>query len=388
MSVKQRRYSAEFKTKVILDLISGDLTLGQICSKYQVSDKSVMGWKKKFMANASLAFDIDRTKSDYQAEIYDQKKQVSELHRQLGKRTAELEWASKKLKSLDFNQKKQMIKSERHRDLSVLKRCQLLGFHRSNYYYVASEGPSDQQDLLKAIDRIYSQSPFYGYRKMHQQLITEGYPVGINRVNTYMKDLCLYAIYPRKKHLTTLTNKQHKKYPYLLKDLEITFANQVWSTDITYIKINGGLVYLAAIIDWYAKAILAWKLSNTMDETLVMDTLNRALQDYGKPKVFNTDQGSQYTSRAHTKRLLELDIQISMDGKGRASDNIAIERFWRSVKYEDIYLHGYSHLRELKQGIKQYIDFYNYQRPHQTLAYRKPMDVYIESLTGGAKKVA
>ena len=340
------------------------------------------------MANASLAFDIDPTKSDYQAEINEQKKQVSELHRQLGKQAAELEWASKKLKSLDFNQKKQMIKSERHCELSVLKRCQLLGFHRSNYYYVASEGPSDQQDLLKAIDRIYSQSPFYGYRKVHQQLITEGHPVGINRVNTYMKDLCLYAIYPRKKRLTTLTNKQHKKYPYLLKDLEITFANQVWSTDITYIKINGGLVYLAAIIDWYAKAILAWKLSNTMDETLVMDTLNTALQDYGKPKVFNTDQGSQYTSRAHTKRLSELDIQISMDGKGRASDNIAIERFWRSVKYEDIYLHGYSHLRELKQGIKQYIDFYNYQRPHQTLAYRKPMDVYIESLTGGAKKVA
>ena len=191
-----------------------------------------------------------------------------------------------------------------------------------------------------------------------------------------MKELSLKAIYPAKKMKTMLANLENKKYPYLLKGMDINKPNQVWSTDITYVRVSGGFVYLAAIIDWYSKAILSHKISNTMDESLVLDVLNMALEEYGKPEIFNTDQGNQYTSHKHTQPLIDNDIKISMDGKGRATDNIAIERFWRSVKYENIYIQEYSSIRELKNGVNDYIKFYNHKRFHQALNYKKPMDVY------------
>jgi putative transposase len=190
-------------------------------------------------------------------------------------------------------------------------------------------------------------------------------------------ELGLKAIYPSKKVQTTLANIEHKKYPYLLREMDINKPNLVWSTDITYIRVDGGFVYMAAVIDWYSKAILSYKISNTMDSSLVIDVLDDALDKYGAPEIFNTDQGSQYTSEVHTQRLLEHGIQISMDGKGRATDNIAIERFWRSVKYENIHLSEYKNIRELKEGVAEYIEFYNNKRFHQSLGYKKPMDVYM-----------
>lgn len=390
MSAKQPKYSADFKTKVVLDLLSGDLTLGQICSKYSVTNKSVLAWKKTFLSNASLAFNIDSAVANYKAVIAKKDEEVNELHRQLGKRTAELEWASKKLKSLGFEQKKQLVKFELDKDslLSVSKRCELLGFNRSSYYYQESEGPADKPALLRAIDDIYSETPFYGYRKIYQQLLEDGYDIGINRVNSYMKELGLKAICPTKKVCTTLANLEHKKYPYLLRALNICYANQVWSTDITYVRINGGFVYLAAIIDWHSKAILSWKISNTMDSALVVDVLNAALADYGQPDIFNTDQGCQYTSNEHTQLLIDHGIKVSMDGKGRATDNIAIERFWRSAKYENIYLYEYNSLAQLKSGVAEYIEFYNHKRFHQSLGYQKPMNVYWDSLQGGFQEAA
>ena len=230
---------------------------------------------------------------------------------------------------------------------------------------------------LYAIDDIYSDAPFYGYRKVHQQLLENGFKLGANRVLKYMNELGLKAIYPSKKVQTTLANIEHKKYPYLLREMDINKPNLVWSTDITYIRVDGGFVYMAAVIDWYSKAILSYKISNTMDSSLVIDVLNDALDKYGAPKIFNTDQGSQYTSEVHTQRLLEHGIQISMDGKGRATDNIAIERFWRSVKYENIHLSEYKSIRELKEGVAEYIEFYNNRRFHQSLGYKKPMEVYM-----------
>ena len=178
----------------------------------------------------------------------------------------------------------------------------------------------------------------------------------------------------------TQPNIAHPKYSYKLRGLDIVRANQVWSTDITYIKIAGGMVYLAAVIDWYSKAVLSWRISNTMDTALVMDVLNEALSIYGKPEIFNTDQGSQYTSYIHTQTLIDNGITISMDGKGRATDNIVIERFWRSAKVERIYLNQYNTIKELKEDVTDYMQFYNYRRFHETLEYKKPMNVYFESL--------
>ncbi|HAT9256373.1 TPA: IS3 family transposase [Legionella pneumophila subsp. pneumophila] len=375
MSKKQKIYTAEFKTKIVLELLAGDQTLAQIASKYSLISRSIQNWKKIFLANASLAFNADAAVAGIKNTVIEQEKKIDELHRQLGKRTAELEWASKKLRSLDFKTKGTLIKSELG-DISILKKCALLDFNRSSYYYQESQPSQKKMSLLREIDSIYTEIPFFGYRKVYLQLIENGFKVGVNQVAKLMKELGLKVIYPSKKIKTTLANLAHKKYPYLLRDMDINKPNQVWSTDITYIRVNGGFVYLAAVIDWYSKAILSHKISNTMDESLVLEVLNNALEQYGKPEIFNTDQGSQYTSNKHTQLLLDNDIKISMDGKGRATDNIAIERFWRSAKYENIYIQEYKTIRELKNGVNEYIVFYNYKRFHQSLKYKKPMDVY------------
>ena len=387
MSKKQKKYSAEFKAKVVLELLSGDQTVGQICSKYSLISKSLLNWKKTLLSNASLAFNIDAAVSEFKTEIKSKEKEVNELHRQLGKRTAELEWASKKLKSLDFNQKKDLIQSELD-GISILRQCELFGYNRSSYYYEKVEFCPQKMNLLRAIDHAYTEAPFYGYRKVHQQLIEDGHRIGVNRVRNYMTELGLKAIYPTKKVRTTIGNPEHKKYPYLLRGMTINRANQVWSTDLTYVRVNGGFVYLAAVIDWHSKAILSHKISNTMDCSLVTDVLKEALDNYGTPEIFNTDQGSQYTSHEHTKILIENGIKISMDGKGRATDNIAIERFWRSAKYENIYLQEYSSIKALKTGVLEYIKFYNHRRFHQSLDYKKPMNVYNNSRFDAIKMAA
>lgn len=221
---------------------------------------------------------------------------------------------------------------------------------------------------------------------MHQQLLEDGFDVSINTVQKYRKELGLKAVLAVRAPNTSWADKQHPKHSYKLRGLPITRANQVWSTDITYIKIKGGMVYMAAIIDWYSKAVLSYKISNTMDSALVMSVLNEALSLYGKPEIFNTDQGSQYTSLIHTQKLKDNNIIISMDGKGRATDNIAIERFWRSAKCERIYLNEYHSIKKLKEDVSDYINFYNNKRFHQTLNYKKPINVYYESLQANDEK--
>ncbi len=215
---------------------------------------------------------------------------------------------------------------------------------------------------------------------MHKHSLEDGFSVSPNTVQKYRKELGLRAVLAVKAPYTSKGNKQHPIYSYKLKGLDITRANQVWSTDITYIRIKGGFVYLAAIIDWYSKAVLSYKVSVTMDTDLVMSVLNEALSLYAKPEIFNTDQGSQYTSYIHTDTLKQNGITISMDGKGRATDNICIERFWRSAKVEKIYLNEYERVSTLKEDVKEYINFYNHKRFHETLNYKKPMNVYWDSI--------
>ena len=227
--------------------------------------------------------------------------------------------------------------------------------------------------------------------KVYHQLLEDGFSVSPNTVLAYRRELGLQAVLAVRPPNTSWADKQHHKYSYKLRGLDIVRANQVWSTDITYIKIKGGMVYLAAVIDWYlpdrrdkcpwgTKTVLSWRISNTMDTDLVMGVLNNALSLYGKPEIFNTDQGSQYTSHIHTQTLKDNGITISMDGKGRATDNICIERFWRSAKVEKIYLNEYDKVSVLKNDVEDYMEFYNYRRFHETLKYKKPMNVYLDSL--------
>jgi putative transposase len=286
---------------------------------------------------------------------------------------------SGKLKSSDLSHKKLIIDKSEHKTISILQQCKLIGLNRTNLYYTSIVNPV-KQSIKNEIIKIFEDIPCYGYLKVHKELLERGHNVCVNTVQKYRKQLGLRAVLAVRPPNTSWADKQHPKYSYKLRGLDIVRANQVWSTDITYIKIKGGMVYLAAIIDWHSKAILSWRISNTMDTDLVMGVLNEALSKYGKPEIFNTDQGSQYTSYLHTQTLKDNGITISMDGKGRATDNICIERFWRSAKVEKIYLNEYFKISTLKDDVKDYMEFYNYRRFHETLDYKKPMNVYWDSM--------
>jgi len=284
-----------------------------------------------------------------------------------------------KLKSLDSSYKKELIDRDADKSLSVAKQCELVDYNRSNLFYMPMIN-STKVAIKKHIEKVFEEIPSYGYMKVYHQLLEDGFSVSPNTVLAYRRELGLQAVLAVRAPNTSWADKQHLKYSYKLRGLDIVRANQVWSTDITYIKIKGGMVYMAAVIDWYSKAVLSWNISNTMDTDLVMGVLNKALSLYGKPEIFNTDQGSQYTSHIHTGTLKDNGITISMDGKGRATDNICIERFWRSAKVEKIYLNEYSRVSVLKSDVKDYIEFYNHRRFHETLKYKKPMSVYFDSL--------
>jgi putative transposase len=260
-----------------------------------------------------------------------------------------------------------------HPKLSLSRQCALLGISRSSVYYRARRVDEEDLTLMGLIDRQYLQTPFYGSRKMAVWLRAWGYRVNRKQVRRLMRLVGITAIYRRPN--TSKPTPGHKVYSYLLRDVAVSRVNQVWGADITYIPMARGFLYLVAIIDWYSRCVLAWRLSNTLDVHFCLDALEEAMSK-GTPEVFNTDQGSQFTSETFTGVLLERGIQVSMDGKGRCRDNIFVERLWRSVKYEEVYLKAYQSVSEARVSIGAYMAFYNQERPHQGLAYRTPMEVF------------
>jgi putative transposase len=260
-----------------------------------------------------------------------------------------------------------------HAHLSIRRQCELVGLNRATFYYTPA-GESDLNlHLMRLIDEQYLKTPFYGWPRMTACLRRQGYPVNHKRVQRLMGLMGLQAIYPKPR--TTVLAEGHRVYPYLLHNLPITRPNQVWSADITYIPMWRGFMYLAAIMDWYSRYVLAWQLSNSLDGLFCLEALECAL-DQGQPDIFNTDQGVQFTAQAFTSRLEGAGIRISMDGRGRALDNVFIERLWRSVKYEHVYLYEYATVPELEKGLQDYFTFYNYERPHQSLSYQVPADIH------------
>jgi len=265
----------------------------------------------------------------------------------------------------------------RHPSLSVVRQCRLLDISRSGLYY--QPAPISQEDLtlMKLIDRQYLATPFYGARRMAAWLKNQGHQVNRKRVRRLMRIMGLKAIYRRPR--TSVPAAGHKIYPYLLNGMKITRPNQVWAADITYIPMARGFLYLVAIIDWYSRYVLSWRLSNTLDADFCVEALEEALQK-GRPDTFNTDQGAQFTGEDFTGLLEQHGVRISMDGKGRYSDNLFIERLWRTVKYEEVYLKAYQDGRDARAGIGDYFRFYNTERPHQALGYRTPAEVFASSL--------
>ncbi len=261
-----------------------------------------------------------------------------------------------------------------HPTLSIRRQCELVGLNRATFYWEPDgEAPFNLQ-LMRLIDEEYTRAPFYGYRKMTARLNNHhGCQVNHKRVARLLQKMGLQAVYPRPR--TSIPDKQHKKYPYLLRDLNINRPNQVWAADITYVPMPCGFMYLVAIMDWFSRYVVAWQLSNTLDGAFCLAALRLALR-HGQPDIFNTDQGVQFTAHDFTAELEAAKIRVSMDGRGRVFDNIFIERLWRTVKYEDIYIKEYASVPALVDGLQDYFQLYNYERPHQSLGYQVPADVH------------
>jgi putative transposase len=259
--------------------------------------------------------------------------------------------------------------------LSVSRQCDLLGLARSTLYYEPVEVDPEDLALMRLLDEQYTRTPFYGVRRMTWWLGDEGYGVNPKRVRRLMRTMGLEAVYPKPR--LSQSAPGHRIYPYLLRGMTIGRPNQVWSTDITYIRLVRGFVYLVAVLDWYSRYVLAWSVSNTLDSLFCVETLRQALGQHGRPEIFNSDQGVQFTSEAFTGVLESAGVAISMDGRGRALDNVFVERLWRTVKYEEVYLKDYAGVPAAVTGLGAYFDFYNCERPHQALDYRTPQAVYL-----------
>ena len=394
MTKKQIKiFSAEEKTKIVLELLREESTTAQLSSKYELSSKTIHNWKRQFLANAALAFEPAKVVSEYKEEIHRLKEQNDELAKALGKATVERDWAVGKLKGLDMLNKKSLVGSK-PKIIAQARQCELLGFNRSSIYYKPRIMSSYNLSILNKIDEIYTDNPEYGYRYIHRQLLEEGFCVGRDRVLKYMGMMGIEAIALRKKKSISIKDDSHKIHKYLLdkywtssgktKTVFVPNSNEVWSGDITYIRMHGGFMYMAAIIDWHSRAILSYKLSNSMDTTLVTDVLEDALSKYPAPCIFNSDQGSQYTSHAYTEILRKNNIQISMNGKGRSIDNIVIERFFKTLKYNCIFINDFIGIKDLRDSIGNYIKKYNFHRFHSSIAYQKPMNVYLNYLQKAA----
>lgn len=272
-----------------------------------------------------------------------------------------------------MQQRRQMVETDNNK-LSINKQCAVLQIHRSGLYYQPNGESQHNLDLMLEIDKIHLKWPYYGTRRMTAELQNMGYVVGRKLIRRLMRQMGIEVIYPRPN--TSQPNKGHKIYPYLLRGLKIDHINQVWQTDITYVPMKRGFMYLMAVIDVHSRYVLNWSISNSMEAAWCTQVVQQAIEKYGQPEIFNTDQGSQFTSELFTEMLLGNNIKISMDGKGRATDNIYIERLWRNVKQENIYLNAYETGLDLYKGLEEYFHQYNNHRVHQALNYLTPIDIY------------
>jgi len=392
MSKKRRKFSAEFKKGVMLKMFEEGLTINEAASEFNVHPKTVQLWKKQFIENMELVFDKSSVVKEYKDKLEKIEKEKEILAKKLGETVAEKDWLEKKLKSLDLSKRIELIKEDSpevqaNKGLSLNKKLKLLNISKTAFYYTKKDyfKTSEGLKILNAIDKIYTDFPYYGTRRMKIALEKENIFIGKKLIKRAYEILRIEAMYPKKK--TTKANNLDYKYPYLLNEFKnesnqvvINTSNKVWSGDITYIRLEKGYAYLAVIIDWHTKKILSWKLSNTMDVNLTTFVLKEALLKYPKPQIFNSDQGSQYTAKEHIEILKQNNISISMDAKGRSIDNIVVERFFRTLKYEEVYLKSYKNIKEARDEINRYIHIYNSTRIHSAIGYKTPDEVYFSSV--------
>ncbi|WPX43765.1 IS3 family transposase [Undibacterium sp. CCC3.4] len=379
---KRKIFSGAQKAKVAVEAIKGEKTINQIAQEFGVHPTQVSQWKKELLENAGSLFEGKRGPKPASTQ-----NDPDRLYAKIGQLNMELDWLKKKFRDQPVTVRLQWV--EPLSALSIATQCRLVSVTRSVVYDKKKRlqeeiNPFDSL-LLQLLDEEYTRHPFYGTRRMTHYLRDCGHTVNRKRVQRLMQQLGLAGMAPGPN--TSKAHPQNKIYPYLLRGIDVTRPNMVWSTDITFIRLPRGFVYLVAIVDWYSRKVLSWRLSNTMDAGFCVDCLEEAIKWYGTPEIFNTDQGAQFTSQAFTGLLLRNGIKISMDGRGRALDNIFVERLWRSVKYEEVYLKKHESMPELVIGLANYFMFYNAERKHQSLGYQTPETVYGSGVGGGAKIV-
>ena len=369
---KRRNHSASVKAKVAVAAVRGDRTLAELAEHFDVHPHQIQDWKKQLVANAETLFGNGGSSAGAE----NAERQDPETPRHDRPADDGEGFCIQSARSRPVSERRTMIQSDQ--PLPVTRRCELLKVARSTAY--CRPGPVSHEDLvlMRLIDEIHLELPFYGSRRIRDELETRGHPVNRKRVQRLMRHMGVAALYPKRR--TSAPERDHKVYPYLLTGVSVERANQVWAPDICYLPMAKGFLYLVAVMDWLSRRVLSWRVSNTLDREFCVEALEEALARYGAPEIFNTDQGAQFTSEAFTDVLKAHGVAISMDGKGRWIDNVFIERLWRSVKYEDIYLRAYETPAALRAGLTRYFDFYNTRRRHTALDRRTPDAVYFEQV--------
>ncbi|MEI5987316.1 IS3 family transposase [Dehalobacter restrictus] len=370
---KRRNFTPEQKAKIVIEVLREERTLNEIAAEYEIHPNLLSRWKAEFLDNAGKVFskeadDVQKAKQSYE-------KEKDELLRQIGQLSYEVSWLKKNLAFNKSRQERMRMIEKDNKNLSISRQAKLLNINRQSIYYKPAAITDEEERIKRAIDELYTAHPEFGYRRMTIFLKSD-YNIHINRKRTrrYMREMGIHGFCPG----PNLSKRLHAKYlyPYLLRGLNINRPNQVWSVDITYCRMKRGFMFLVAIIDWYSRYIVGFALSNTLERTFIIEAIKKAIKRYGTPEIINSDQGCQFTSEDYINLLKENKIKISMDGKGRALDNQRIERFFRSYKWEKLYLEEYETGYQLRQITKEYIDYYNSDRPHQSLGYKTPAEYY------------
>lgn len=386
MSRSRRNFSAEFKTNLVLQLLKGEKELNVLAVENNIQPNLLRNWKKEFLTNASLAFDNKR-EDNLREKLAEERKEKAEYAKKVGQLTMQVDWLKKNLKKLsDLTTRVNLVRNlSTNKELPVSTGAKLLGINRTSVYYGGIPVSEEELECKSIIDHLHTDNPTWGARQMSAQLKLRGYQVGRRKAGRYMREMDITPIYPKMNLSKRM--KQAKVCPYLLRNAVIDRSNQAWSIDITYIPMKHGFLYLTAIIDWYSRCIVGWDVDDTLDTTMVINACKKAFK-VAKPLIINSDQGSQFTSDKYIEFIRDNGIRQSMDGKSRWADNIMIERWFRSFKYEEAYLTEYANLKEAREAIGRYIYTYNFERCHQSIGNKRPAEVYYPVMLLDAARAA